>query len=436
MNSTTMRQFRHDIYDCFPRAKDALFNTVDALMSEPQATSLPEITQSLWFERHWSSVYEALEDGRIDQTALRNVFWRYAPQPPPGHRLWVAIDVSGIARPSSVTAADRTALTVHNLPKGKKAITYGWQFSTMVVLPQEPSSRTFILDQRRVKSDATAIEVAVEQIRQRVPCLPARSILVLDRGYDATWLWCQMSALSIGVLGRLKQKRRFYRVAPPPSGKRGAPCKDGALLQIGNPATYGRPDGEACRMDSKDRPVAISWWHHLHVREARWLSLTVIRIVRPHATNTQRDPRISWLVWIADEQVDLAEIALGYALRFSQEHGYRFDKQSLLWEEPRLRTPEQFERWSQLVAIAHNHLLLARDLVEIHVRPWESKRRPLSLQQVRRGMNPLLQQLGTPARPPKPRGKSKGRSFGATIRKATRFPVVFKKPKVPHLVPT
>jgi hypothetical protein len=123
MDSNTLRQFRHDIYDCFPKAKDALFNTIDALMSEPQATSLPEITQSLWFERQWSSVYEGLEDGRIDQSALRDIFWRYAPRPLPGHRLWMGIDVSGIARPFSGTAADRTALTVHNLPKGTKAIT-------------------------------------------------------------------------------------------------------------------------------------------------------------------------------------------------------------------------------------------------------------------------------------------------------------------------
>ena len=99
MNNNIVRQFRHDIYGCFPKAKDALFNTVDALMSEPQATSLPEITQSLWFERQWSSVYEGLEDGRIDQSTLREVFWRYAPRPLPGHHLWMGIDVSGIARP-------------------------------------------------------------------------------------------------------------------------------------------------------------------------------------------------------------------------------------------------------------------------------------------------------------------------------------------------
>jgi hypothetical protein len=119
-----------------------------------------------------------------------------------------------------------------------------------------------------------------------------------------------------------------------------------------------------------------------------------------------------------------------------QEHGYRFDKQSLIWEQPRLHTPEQFERWSHIVAIAHNHLVLASPLVEPVLRPWESKQRPASLQQVRRGMNKLLAELGTPARPPKPRGKAKGRSVGAKVRKRTRFSVVYTKPKMPQAVPS
>jgi hypothetical protein len=51
------------------------------------------------------------------------------------------------------------------------------------------------------------------------------------------------------------------------------------------------------------------------------------------------------------------QVALGYVRRFSQEHGYRFDKQALLWDKPRLRTPEQFERCTHLVAIAHHHLV-------------------------------------------------------------------------------
>jgi hypothetical protein len=72
--------------------------------------------------------------------------------------------------------------------------------------------------------------------------------------------------------------------------------------------------------------------------------------------------------------------------------------------------------------------------VELH--PWESKRRASTPQQVRRGMHPLLARLGTPARPPRPRGKAKGRITGAKIGKAKRFPVVRKAPKLPQLVPS
>ncbi len=435
MNINTLRQFRHDVYDCLLRAKDALFNTVDALMSEPQAKSLPEVTQSLWFERHWSSIYEAFEDGKIDQTYLQRVFTRYMPRPQSGNWLWIGIDASGIARPCSVTSADRSALPVHNLPECKKAITFGWQFSTVVILPETPSSHTFILDQQRVKSDATAIQVSVEQLKQLLPFLPKKMIIVLDRGYDANWLWCQCSGLGVNVLCRLKRKRCFYRPAPQPSGKRGAPRKDGDRLQVGNACTYGTPDASFQGQDAKGRPIEIFWWKHMHVKEARWLDITVIRVLRPHATNKERDPRESWFVWVGDPQADIAEVAMSYVRRFSQEHGYRFDKQALLWQEPRLQTPEQFERWSQVVAIAHNHLVLASPLVEAQLRPWESKHRPASLQQVRRGLDNLLAQLGTPARPPKPRGKSKGRSAGTKLAKRKRFSVIRKKPKLPQLVP-
>jgi len=62
-----------------------------------------------------------------------------------------------------------------------------------------------------------------------------------------------------------------------------------------------------------------------------------------------------------------------------------FDKQALLWEKARLRTPEHFERWSLVVAMAHNQLVLARSLVKPELRPWENKQRVPTPQQVRRG---------------------------------------------------
>src|SRR5437763_16765180 len=116
MNLNTLQQFRHEVYDCFERAADALFNTVDALLTETQAQSFPELSLSPYFQRRWCSLYEAFEDGRIDQQRLRQVFVRYVGQPVEGERLWLGIDATSIERPESQTSPDRTVVYKPNLP--------------------------------------------------------------------------------------------------------------------------------------------------------------------------------------------------------------------------------------------------------------------------------------------------------------------------------
>jgi len=101
----------------------------------------------------------------------------------------------------------------------------------------------------------------------------------------------------------------------------------------------------------------------------------------------------------------------------------------LLWDIPRLRTPKQTERWTQIVACAHNQLVLARPLVEGVYRPWEHRRSVLTLVQVRRAMPTLLMQLGTPARPVQPRGKAPGRAKGFHPKPVPRHPVIYKTSK-------
>ena len=87
--------------------------------------------------RKWPSLYEAFENGRIDEKRLRDSFAHYLPKPDPGKR---GIDASSIARPDAITEASRTAQHVHNLPECKHPTTFGWQFSTAVVLT-DPESR-------------------------------------------------------------------------------------------------------------------------------------------------------------------------------------------------------------------------------------------------------------------------------------------------------
>ena len=95
-----------------------------------------------------------------------------------------------------------------------------------------------------------------------------------------------------------------------------------------------------------------------------------------------------------------------------------------------MRTPEQYERWSVLVALAQNQLVLAHDLGHAAFRPWERpSAHALTPQQVRRGMSVILSQVGTPARVCKPRGKSPGRTKGFHPQPAQRHDVVRKHPK-------
>jgi hypothetical protein len=441
MNLTTLQQFRQEIASCFERAADGLFNTIDALITETQAQSFPELSLSSFFPRCWSSLYKSFKNGRIDEKRLQEIFIKYMPLPSEGKRLILGMDSTPIERPFSHTSPDRTAMPMHNIPHGSpkksKAITFGWKYSTVVVLAEEPSSWTSILGQRRISSDKTDTQVALEQLKEIVPKLPKRPLLLLDRGYVCVWFWCQLSGLALDALGRLKSNQCFYKPAPPHTGKKGAPRKDGAKLKLDDPSTQQSPDGIWDATDGKGHPVQIRWWEKMHVKDARWLELSVIQVIRPQAAGSERDPRISWFYYLGqDPQEGLEHIALLYGLRFGQEHGYRFDKQALLWTAPRLRTPEQFDRWSHIVAIVHNHLVLARDLIAAELRPWENKQRVPTPQHVRRGLAKFLSQLGTPARPPQPRGKSKGRSCGTPVGKAKRFPVVRTTAKVPQLVPT
>jgi len=431
VNLNILNEFRHEVYSCFRRAADALFNTVDALATETTANRFAHLSLSPFFEREWPSLYEAFEDGCIDRESLRGVLMAHLPPPPQGEWLLLGLDASSIARPESHTSADRLHLYVPNLPESRTPpVTVGWQFSTLMVLPDPCSSWGYILDNQRIDTQHTAGQVGAAQLRECLAHLPPerRALLTGDRYYANAPFLRATADLACAKLLRTKSRRVFYRPAPPRTGKPGAPCKDGERFACHDPSTHGAPSRHWEGLDAQGQRLEVDSWEHLHLRQAREIELTVIRVTRHGASNKKRDPRVSWFVWVDREPAPLAEIWSLYKRRFGMEHSYRFEKQALLWDQPRLRTPEQFERWTQIVAIVHDLLVLARPLLPAKRLPWESSTRPVTPQQVRRAMAPFLATLGTPAQPPQPRGKSPGRAVSAQINPAVRHPVV-KKPK-------
>jgi hypothetical protein len=429
MNDTTLKRMRYEIYKSFERAGDALFNLVDALLSECQAQSLPELSSSAFFERTWSSVYEALEDGRINVKQLRAILVkRLLIERKDNDLLYIAVDASEIERPDAKTSKDRGIIHLSNLPLVDKPLSVGWRVSNVVLVPDTPSSWTPTLDTLRIKTSQTPIQVAIAQLRVLRPLFGKRQVVVLaDRGYATPEFLRACHELGYSVLVRIKSDRKLYRPGVR-IHKHGPMPKDGPLLQGKRKETHGQPDEVCLQQDSKGRSVRISRWDNMHFQQDRELVLKVIGVEREAAKGNKRDPRMSWFVML-DDIIPLSQIPQQYARRFSQEHGYRFLKQNLLWTRVHVRTPEQFERWSWLVVIVFDLLFLARDLACILHRPWESKDRPITPQQVRRVMPAILLRLGTPAKPCRPRGKSPGRAKGFQPAPAPRFPVVIKNPK-------
>jgi hypothetical protein len=426
MKLNTLTRFRQALYHAFSHAMDALFEACDALLSESAARHFAELSLSPHWRRRWPSLYAAFRDGRIDRTALRATFAAHVPLPRGGHRLVVGVDVSSVARPESPTARDRTYQYVHNLPDCSAPVTVGWGFSAVVVLPETPSSWTYQLDNQRVPSACTAGQVAAEQLAAIVPLLPVRALLLGDRYYGSAAFVKGTATVPCDKLLRIPGNRVLYRAAPPPTGKRGAPRKDGTPFKCRDARTHGQPTATWAGADDHGHRIEVAAWAHLHYKQCRALAVTVIRVVRHGATGKKRDPRVSWFVWLGPQLLPLGDVWPTYRRRYSQEHGFRFEKQDLLWTAPRLRTPEQFQRWTDVVAAARNQLCLARATVAEQRYPWEAQQRAATPRQVRRAMSQILMQLGTPAQPPQPRGKSPGRRPGTKVKPAKRYAVVYK----------
>lgn len=422
--------FRHAVYASFSKQAGALQNLLDGLLTQDTARSLPELALAPVFTRQWPSVYTALQDGQIDAAVLQRALCQFVPGPTSG-RLLLGGDASAIPRPHAHSSPDRTYQHVPNLLHTRRPVTPGWLLSQLVVLPDPASSWVYPLTVDRIRSDQTPTQVLAIQLAAVCAVLGVRPVLAADRGYGSAAFLQATASIPCDLLLRVASNRVFYRPAPPRTGKRGRPRLDGARFVPTEPPTYGTPDATWHGTTEAGLPLTVCCWHRLHLKATRDQEVCVVQILRPYARNTQRDPRVSWFLWRGPTPPPLAQVYGWYRRRFGHEHGFRFAKQHLLWSQAHVRTPAQFVRWSQLVAIAQATLYLARGHVTARRLPWHKSTAPATPQQLRRGIAPFLAQVGSPAPLPRPRGKSPGRMPGFRPAPAPRFLVRKKAPVAP-----
>jgi DDE superfamily endonuclease len=275
------------------------------------------------------------------------------------------------------------------------------------------------MDVVRVQPKENANEVAAEQVKGLLHRLPEGEeeapLFVFDAGYNPVQLQQGLEGCHVQILVRLRAGRCFYADPPPPK-RTGRPSRHGQKLDCKDPETWPAPSAEHRCEDSGYGSVRVRAWASLHpktqdhptrgTRRPRPIvrgTLVLVEVTRlPRPT---REPRALWLWWAGGfGEPDLDLLWRAYVRRFDLEHTFRFLKQTLGWTTPRVRHPEQADRWSWLVLAAFTQLRLARPCVADRRLPWERHYSPGSLtpHRVRRVISALLVELGTPAKPPNP----------------------------------
>jgi hypothetical protein len=437
----SLRAFRHALYDCFERRADALMDLTDALLTAGPVLSPAHLSLEAVHRRGWGSVYAALAEGRVNAAALRALLSQY---PLSDGQPVYAVDSSVWPRCAAATSSERGYYHHSSRHSGGVPVVAGWSYQWISQLGFRRDSWTAPLDVQRVPRTTDINTAAATQIKALLPRLPADGavpLFVFDAGYDPVQLALDLDGVRVATLVRLRQDRCFY-ADPATAARTGRPPQHGHKFDCRAPATWLPPTAELHAEDPQYGTVRVRAWAGLHPKQQNHAARgtrktrpvvrgTLILVEVSRLPGPSRPWQKLWLWWSGPGTPDLDLLWRAYIRRFDEEHTFRFLKQGLHWTLPRVRQPEQADRWTWLILAAYTQLRLAAACVQDQRLPWERpprEERALSPYRVRRAFCGLLLTLGTPANAPKPCGRSPGRPAGRLSAPAARHPVVKTTP--------
>lgn len=418
------KAFRQAVYDNLCRAHDATFELTDAVMLTRKAYCFADLSQCPVFRRKWSSVYEALQDTRPQRQKLMKL---YIQQMPTEGRIVLAGDHTAWSRPNAVTLQDRTLEHYCNggIP-ANKPITSGQGYSTIAWVPESEGSWALPLRHERITSWESPISKAVWQLRQVCKFLPSRPISLWDSEYGCAPFVLKTAGINADKLMRLRSNLCLWS-APPTYSGRGRPRVHAQKFKLNDPETWIDSAQTINVNDSKLGWLRIRVWNDLHFRGAAKHPMSIVLVERLNCDGSIRVVKPLWLAWVGEQMPSLDEVWRLYLRRFAVDHWYRFLKQRLHWTLPKIATPKQCERWSDLMPIITWELWLARNIVSDNPLPWQKSIDKLTPGRVAQAMGGVLAVIDTPASPPKPRGKSLGWKTGQPRQRRIRYPIVKKR---------
>jgi len=279
----------------------------------------------------------------------------------------------------------------------------------------------------RITSFETPLSRAAFQLRKVCQILKVRPVSTWDSEYGKASFVNQTADIPADKIMRLRPNRCLWG-EPPPYAGRGCPRKHGEKFKLSDPSTWSTPQDTLMFDDPTWGQVEIQRWEKMHFRYSPKVLMEVLRITRMEESSSQKKGKPMWLAWVGETLPPLESVWHDYLRRFAVDHWNRLAKQRLHWTLPKLGTPERCQRWSDLLPVMTWQLWLAREMVVDKPLPWQKAcgLGNLTPGRVAQSFGGVLAMIGTPARAPKPRGKSPGWTKGRKRAKRPCYPVVKK----------
>ncbi len=258
MTLEQLKQFRTGAYTILSKAKDALFDLMDAVLVTRSVYSFAELSLSPVFRRQWSSVYEAIQDGNPPGTELMKL---YIKQQSFKEQIILAGDHTAWARLDACTLKERTFEHQAHPMSGAKPVTIGQGYSTIAIIPETEGSWALPLLHERITSFETPIAKAASQLKLVCENLPTRPISLWDAEYGCASFIKQTADIAADKLMRVRSNRLFYG-APPIYQGHGRPRIHGDKFKLNDSTTWWTPDQKLEVNDLKmGLQHSITTWH-------------------------------------------------------------------------------------------------------------------------------------------------------------------------------
>ena len=229
--------------NAFRRRRDALFETLDALLLASPVTSFAMLSLDPRLKRQWHSLYKALEKGELNEVWLSTYLAR---QVPCTGVQFFALDGTAWPRPRPRTLDDRQYIYHPTQAVNGGSVCVGYPYSLLDWVPTPHSSWSLSVNLQRIPSTNTASEIGARQVKAlgdaHRSVTEGLDIVAADAKYGNARFLRSLQGQSCGIVVRLRKDRVLRRALGPPSTKRcGRPRVHGARFAFKESDTWAHP---------------------------------------------------------------------------------------------------------------------------------------------------------------------------------------------------